>query len=302
MQGPQAALLGGGDQLHLQHGPIDLIIGADADGAGDRQRVFAAAHMRFGTILDGLVVDLPQHRCQLTRGTPPPADPVARRMYDAARPFCDQRFVTPMIAVAGSVADEVLAAMRVAVPLRRAYVNNGGDIAVFLAPGMDYTVAVARADGADLGRIRFNAADGIGGIATSGAEGRSQSRGIADSVSVLAKSAALADVAATLIANAVDLADHPGITRQPANQLHPDSDLGARAVVTGVPVLTGREKQTALGAGLRVARGFLGADQIKGAALFLQGHSVTIGQGFDGQGAANQRFGPQQQALENENV
>ena len=74
---------------------------------------------------------------------------------------------------------------------------------------------------------------GIGGIATSGARGRSFSLGIADSVTVLARDAATADAAATLIANAVDI-DSPAIMRRPARELDPDSDLGDRLVTVSV--------------------------------------------------------------------
>ncbi|MBZ8117031.1 UPF0280 family protein [Roseovarius sp. LXJ103] len=280
MQGPQAAILGAGDRLHLHHGPIDLIIGADAEKPGARQVAFEAAHQRFQTILEGLVEGLVQHRSQLTPRTPAPADPVAQRMYQAAGPSCEQSFVTPMIAVAGAVADEILAAMCSAVPLQRAYVNNGGDIAVHLSEDTEYLVAMAQVDGSDLGRIRFTSADGIRGIATSGRLGRSHSLGVADSVTVLAATAAQADVAATLIANAVDLPDCPDIIREPASDLSPDSDLGARLVVTGVPLLKAADCKAALEAGHTQAQSMLFLDQIKGAALFLQGQNITVGQGF----------------------
>lgn len=281
MQAPQATLLGSGDRLHLHHGPIDLIIGADSEAPGARQRAFEAAHARFQTLLAGLVVDLEKHRRPLGPKTPVPTDPVAQRMYRAARPFCEETYVTPMIAVAGAVADEVLEAILEAAPLRRTYVNNGGDIAVRLADDAEFSVSMAQADGRDLGNIRFNGHDGIGGIATSGMRGRSHSLGIADSVSVLACSAAAADAASTLIANAVDLPNCSGITRVPARELQPESDLGDQLVVTGVPRLGPTDKDTALAAGLRRARDFFEAGQIKGAALFLQGRSITIGQGFD---------------------
>lgn len=280
MQPPQAALLGAGDRLHLHHGPIDLIIGAEGAAQADRQRAFEAAFVRFQSILGGLVTGLAAHRSAMTADRPAPDDPVARRMYSAARPLCTGRFVTPMIAVAGSVADEVLAAMLAAVPLRRAYVNNGGDIAVHLAQGAEYSVAMADTQGGDLGRIRFTCGDGIRGIATSGARGRSQSMGIADSVSVLAASAAQADVAATLIANAVDLPEGSGIVRAPASQDHPDSDLGERLVVVSVPALAASDCAAALGAGAQLAAQLREAGHIKGAALFLQGHSITEGYGF----------------------
>ncbi|MFV0384568.1 UPF0280 family protein [Paracoccus sp. (in: a-proteobacteria)] len=274
MQGPVAALLDGGARLHLQHGPIDLIIGADDPG---RDRAFAAAAARFDGMLEGLVSELPAHRAPLLPDTPEPADPVARRMYRAARPFCDRAFLTPMIAVAGAVADAVLAAMIAAGPLRRAYVNNGGDIALHLDGAAEFSIAMADLRGTDLGRIRLDAADGIGGVATSGAGGRSLSLGIADSVTVLARDAATADVAATLIGNAVDLPDHPGIRRMPARDLQPDSDLGNRPVVTSVPRLTDGACDGALRAGRLCADEMITSGLIKGAALFLQGRWVCAG-------------------------
>ena len=74
----------------------------------------------------------------------------------------------------------------------------------------------------------------VRGIATSGWRGRSFSLGIADAVTVLADRAAMADAAATIIANAVDLPGHPGVVRVPARDLAPDSDLGDRLVTQGV--------------------------------------------------------------------
>ena len=105
------------------------------------------------------------------------------------------------------------------------------------------------------GSIRIRHGDGIGGIATSGARGRSFSLGIADSVTVLAKDGATADAAATLIANAVDC-DDPAIERRPANELDPDSDLGDRLVTVSVGALAPAKRQAALAAGLARARSY----------------------------------------------
>ncbi len=284
MQGPVATLLDGGQRLHLQHGPIDLIIGAEAETDASVKRAFAAAEARFQTVLDGLVAQLALHRARLTISTGLPADQTARRMYRAARPFCTTDFLTPMIAVAGSVADEILNAMLAEGPLRRAYVNNGGDIAVHLADGATFSVAMAHVQGKDLGRIRIDRSSGIRGIATSGAGGRSFSLGIADSVTVLAPNAATADVAATLIANAADLPDHPGVTRVPADELLPDSDLGAQLVVTAVPDLTTKDREVALATGRQRAEQMLNEGQIIGAALFLQGEVAQTGAPFQGSG------------------
>jgi len=279
LSGPAAALIGG-DRLHLQHGPIDLIIGVDAEPLA-RTKAFAAAQARFSTILDGLVEDLATHRSPLVKGSPTPRDPVACRMYSAARPFVPRHFLAPMIAVAGSVADEVLAAMTAAVPVARAYVNNGGDIAVHLGEGARFSVAMATQSGRDLGRICFNHSDGVGGIASSGTGGRSHSLGIAENVTVLAENAASADVAATLIANTVDLPDHPGIRRTKACDLSPDSDLGDLLVVTGVPRLGLDDIRTAIERGECLASEMIETGQIKAASLFLQNQSVQVGGVFD---------------------
>ncbi len=280
MTGPVAALLDKGERLHLQHGPIDLIIGADAAHDDGRRLAFAAAARRFETVLTGLVDELDRHRAQMSPSAPEPADLVARRMYRAARPYCRDTFLTPMIAVAGAVADEILSAMVDACALRRAYVNNGGDIAVHLDGEAQFAAAIGSQFGADLGRIRFSQADGIGGVATSGTGGRSLSFGIADSVTVLAASAADADVAATLIANAVDLPDHPDIRRIPARELQSDSDLGDRLVVTSVPALPRGAIAEALAAGAARARDMMAAGRICAAALFLQGEAELIGGHF----------------------
>ncbi len=277
MSAPSAALLGNGDRLHLQHGPIDLIVQADGRGPSDRQRAFEAAHRRFETILDELVAELPLLRSRSRPVGTSPKGVTARRMFTATTPFCDATFITPMAAVAGAVADEVLAAMTVAADLRRASVNNGGDIALWLSPGETYVTAMRDLEGGDLGRITVRAGDGIGGIATSGSAGRSFSFGIADSVTVLGTDAASADAAATLIANAVDLPDHPGILRQAASALSPDSDLNERLVVTGVPLLSKDEKQVALDAGARRAHEYMSRGLISAASLCLQGQQIVIG-------------------------
>ena len=274
MTGVQAQMLSG-NRLHLQHGPIDLVIGADED----RARAFAAARNRFDTVLTELVTELDCLRRPMHPNTPAPLGAVANRMHDASLPF-SETFVTRMAAVAGAVADEVLQAMTDATPLRRAYVNNGGDIALHLAKGERFTMAMAGLDGRDLGRIEISHSDGIDGIATSGQGGRSLSFGIADSVSILAKNAATADVAATLVANAVDLPNHGAIHRAPAHDLHDDTDLGNRPVVTRCDPLCATDIETALNNGIRTAQAMLDQNHIHAAALFLQGQSRTLGHQF----------------------
>ena len=114
------------------------------------------------------------------------------------------------------------------------------------------------------------------GIATSGRHGRSFSLGIADAVTVLAPSASQADAAATIIANAVDLPEHPAISRCPAHDLQPDSDLGGRLVTRDVAALSDREIADALAAGAACARHLLNRGLIDGAALRLQGETAVV--------------------------
>ncbi len=200
-------------------------------------------------------------------------------MAEAVRPFAAETFITPMAAVAGAVADGVLGAMRAAATLERAFVNNGGDIALHCAPGRVLVAGlVDRPDRPGLfGRAEIRHGDGIGGIATSGWRGRSFSRGIADSVTVLAPTAAEADAAATVVANAVDLPGHAAVRRVPAEAVQPDSDLGARLVTRDVGPLAASEIAAALASGAARAENLVARGLILGAALQLQCMVRTVG-------------------------
>jgi ApbE superfamily uncharacterized protein (UPF0280 family) len=275
---PQIALLADGKRLHLQDGPIDLVVEANGREA-DVRAAYEAAARRFTGLLDELCAEL----TDLRRA----ADPVrtalkgivARRMHAAVAPFAADCFITPMAAVAGSVAEEILGAMLAAAPLDRAYVNNGGDVALHLIGCEQFTVGLMdRPDERGvMHTMTVEADDPIRGVATSGRHGRSFSLGIADAVTVLAKTASQADAAATVIANAVDLPGHPAIVRVPANELQPDSDLGDRLVTREIGTLTEHEIEAALEAGARCARQLLASGLIEGAALRLLGETVVVG-------------------------
>ena len=296
-------------RLHLQHGPIDLII--EAFGAGDEvERSYRQAIDRFGDILPTLVRELPilrrpvgdthlRHpdRSRAERGVvegPAPVasaamsrslddaslrsgrrgnrpclqGPVARRMAEAVWPY-RAVFITPMAAVAGAVADEMLQAMLVGRALDKAYVNNGGDIAIHLARGHSLRAGIF-AEALD-GAVTLTHDRPVRGIATSGRGGRSFSLGIADSATVLAATAAAADAAATLIANAVTV-DHPSIERRPARDLDPDSDLLDLPVTVAVGALPPPLIDEALDRGAAEARRLRLRGLIDSAALSLQGH------------------------------
>lgn len=266
MSGAVAAWLADG-RLHLQHGPIDLICLAEGPCA---QNAFARGMRRFGTILQELVDELPALRAV----DAPVQGPVAQGMARAVAPFRPD-FITPMAAVAGAVAEAILAAMT-GPGLHRAMVNNGGDIAFWLGPAqrMDCAMAV---NGRDAGRITVTADSPVRGIATSGWRGRSWSFGIADAVTVLAPSAAMADAAATMIANAVDLPGHPAISRTPARHLQHDSDLGDRPVTTAVGPLSTPEMVAALDRGLAAAEHYRNRGLIHSASLSLGTQTLICG-------------------------
>ncbi len=268
MNGPQIGFLADHRRLHMNHGPIDLIVEAFGPEA-ERQASYEQAAARFRTILDELVAELPELRrtsCEVPRAF---VGVTARRMEEAACRHGARIFVTPMAAVAGAVADEVLAAMVAGRRLEKAYVNDGGDIALYLAPYVEMRLAIAGTCHGFAGRVTVDAASPVRGVATSGWRGRSHSLGIADAVTVLARDGASADVAATLIANAVDVPGHAAISRVPANTIDPDTDLGARLVTQSVGPLSPSEIAMALDAGLAVAEDFCRRGLIEAAALFL---------------------------------
>jgi ApbE superfamily uncharacterized protein (UPF0280 family) len=267
----------GPDRWHFQHGPIDLIIDVESElDAG--AHAIADCWRQFQAVLPALVQELAELRRPL-RTRPALRGPVARRMVRACAPFAGERFITPMAAVAGAVADQLIAAFD-RPGVTRACINNGGDIALLLSPGARYRVGICSqldgcaapaAHGVPLSGV-FTVGDDtpVRGIATSGWRGRSFSLGIADSVTVLAANAAAADAAATMIANAVNC-DHPGIGRRPADELKDDTDLGALLVTVEVPPLPATCIAAALASGRAEAAHWRNCGLIHAAAMFLQG-------------------------------
>jgi ApbE superfamily uncharacterized protein (UPF0280 family) len=262
--------------MAFSHGPINLVL--EVFGAQEAVRdAEDAATRRFVMILHELCDERNILRQPVHPGDSAPQGPTARRMYEAVRPFASGNFITPMAAVAGAVADEILAHLVAAAQIEKAYVNNGGDIALHLSETADFIIGIVdRVESPRIaGTTRITANGGVRGVATSGWGGRSFSLGIADAVTVLAKNAAAADAAATIIANAVDLPGHPAISRCPAAELWPDSDLGNIHVTTGVGTLARHDLAEALQNGLGKAQDLADAGRISGAALFLQGRSAA---------------------------
>ncbi|QNK70546.1 UPF0280 family protein [Variovorax sp. PAMC26660] len=248
------------DRWHFNHGPIDIV----AEAHGDPYAVAAAhdaAWARFTYVLEELVQELPLLRLPVTDKMRP-RGVVARRMWDACAAFSPM-FITPMAAVAGAVAQELMPFYE-RPGIERAWINNGGDIALHLAPGQSARVGVfadiARFDWRENsgllttdGQFELREEQPVRGVATSGWRGRSFSLGIADSVTVLAATAAQADAAATVIANAVDV-DDDAIRRRPASECKDNSDLGDTLVTVDVPTLAPSQVKSALDTGVICAK------------------------------------------------
>lgn len=273
MNGAVGARLADG-RLHLQHGPIDVLIECWGE-AGEMGAAYEQAAARFETILAELVGELPRLREPVGAQYPLLRGAVARRMAAAVWPLRGV-YVTPMAAVAGAVADELMRALLHDRQLDKAYVNDGGDIALHLAAGQTIDVGIVGniSQPALDATSRIHAALPVRGIATSGWRGRSQSLGIADAVTILARSAAEADAAATLVANAVNI-DHPGIVRRPARSLKEDSDLGDLPVTVDVGVLPAHEVSKALENGAAAAATLHASGAIHAAYLALQGQALA---------------------------
>ncbi len=273
--------LPGSNRLHLQHGPIDVLL----EASGSPEDVAAAyrqATQTFNELLNSLVAELAFLRTPIEPATVAPNGRVARRMVTAAKLYQGQ-FITPMAAVAGAVADELLDSMCYNTSLTRAHVNNGGDIALFLSPSAQFTIGICADERTGEHGTRFDLAakHGVGGIATSGWRGRSHSLGVADSVTVLASSAAIADTAATLIANEVNLPHSTKVERLAAHLLSPDTDLGDRLVTTAVHNLNNQEKQQALQLGVCFAQDAVNKGIIHSCYLHLQGKHRVVTAGHD---------------------
>jgi len=277
---------------------MDIVIGADPVGSHGSAAVTDAhesAWACFMPLLDELMQEWPVLRLPVQAHQPCPLQSaVARRMWRACSPWAAQHFITPMAAVAGSVAQSLIASYD-RPGVARAWVNNGGDIALHLTPGQSARVGLY----ADLARLPAHGwgqniqLDGafevthampVRGVATSGWRGRSFSFGIADSVTVLAATAAQADAAASMIANAVTV-DHPGIVRQPAHSLRDMTDLGDLAVTVDVPQLPANLVQQALQNGWQCARECQAQGLMAAAFLVCQGQSMalTLGDVVDGE-------------------
>ena len=249
------------NRLFLNHGPIDIVL--EAFGK-DKPLAYEKAKKYFSTLLNELVLDMDL----LKKEVVPHRNfnnKISQSMQNATEKFYPD-FITPMAAVAGSVADNILNVLVKDTKLEKAYVNNGGDVSFYLTENQTVKSSLASIPNI-IAEIDYK--DKSRGIATSGWRGRSFSLGIADSVTVLADNAAMADAAATMIANSVNIKNHPSIIKKPAEEIYEDSDLKNLMVTVEVGDLKQSEIEDALKNGNEVGKKYLENGLINAALIEL---------------------------------
>lgn len=192
--------------------------------------------------------------------------------------------LTSMACVAGATADEVADFLEEQGG-RRIIVNNGGDIALRLRPDEKVRIGVRidRHNPVGSYTLVVEGGSGIGGVATSGLGGRSLTKGIASAAVAIAPSAAMADAAATTIANAT-LVEDQNIKTEWAETVHPDTDIPGQRIVTHVGDIGREKRDEGLEGGLERASLLVNQGLIMGAIIAIKGevrfteHIVANGQ------------------------
>ena len=256
------------NRLFLRHGPINIVleaIGIDKDLAYQNVKGY------FETLLEQLVLDMELLKEEVVFNRKF-NNKISQSMQDATERY-SPAFITPMAAVAGSIADNILRVLINNTNLEKAYVNNGGDVSFYLNKNQIMKTSLAAIPNM-IAEIKYK--DKSRGIATSGWRGKSFSRGIADSVTVLADNAAMADAAATMIGNAVDIYNHPKIKKQPANEMYEDSDLKNLLITVEVGLLTKVEIKEALKNGYQTALQYINKDLINTALIQLSEYFCIV--------------------------
>lgn len=230
-------------RVFVDYGPTSMVITARRQGAPLVELATAA----FPLIRDSL--EEIAHALPVLRQFPKDGDfsqleGLPRVMAEAALATGEET-LTPMAAVAGTVADTV-ADWLFAQGADLVAVNNGGDVAVRLGPGQEMRMGILpRFEGGISQVVTLRAEYGIGGVCTSGLGGRSLTRGIANAVTVFARRCAVADTCATHLANCSYLPS-PRVHTCLAGELEPDSDIASLRIVHQVDPLEAAEIQQGL--------------------------------------------------------
>jgi len=257
-----------GGRILAECGPMRLVIAAWLGGIPQRELCIRAAEEAFL-----LLERIARHRRLLSRRYQEMPDDLdnfqALKMIRSA--LAVDPTLTPMAAVAGTIADGV-ASFLSRRGMTRIIVNNGGDVAIRTAPGESVKVGIrpslSRGDIADI--LTVGGERPSWGVATSGLEGRSLTRGVASAATIIAGSASLADAAATAVANASYVGDNTVIQR-PAEELDEQTDIPGMAVTIKAGPFTEEKKDLALSQAMKKAVALINKGLVYGAYIVVDG-------------------------------
>jgi len=259
--------------MFIEIGPASLVVNGEKDGIPyefDRFRVEEKIRSILEEIKEYLPV-LKQKARKIKNTNHMPYVP--RKMVDAVK-VIDEVSLTPMAAVAGSVADALKEFLKNE-GLDLISVNNGGDISIFNKNVRELKI--------DIGDIHTGESSPHllsieqitdYGLATSGFGGRSFTLGLADSVTVIATTGALADAAATFICNCTNT-ETDQVIRRKASEIDPLTDIPDYEVTIKINVLNNFDIMKSLENGLYNASKLKQLNYIYDAVIKLQGHMVT---------------------------
>ncbi|KJR49216.1 hypothetical protein UF75_0294 [Desulfosporosinus sp. I2] len=264
------------DRVFLDYGPVQMMLMARVHGHAMTEQLQEAAEYVMSILSDIAEVQKQAKDVLTLVEADLRAYPLPLRLMVEAVLEAGDRTLTPMAAVAGTFAD-LAGDWLVEKGASKVMINNGGDIAIRLLEKETTKLGLTPSiDSSVYSHIlNLSAEDGIGGVATSGLGGRSFTKGIASAVTVVAKTARVADACATLIANHCFVED-PGILRLPAEQLDPNTDIPGHLVTIKVGGLSLETKKKALENGLHKAIELKSQDRIHGAVIFLDDLVVMI--------------------------
>ena len=266
----------------VEHGPLRLVIKSYTRGDLNNQLSIESSQHAF-LCLEELASEYRSLQVRHGQIASSPKGELALKMVESVITIGDAD-LTPMAAVAGTIADSV-ADWLMSHGADKAIVNNGGDIAIRISPKAEpESIRVGLRP--DVGsafishRILTKAEQRCWGINTSGLGGRSLTRGIASAVTVFAATSSRADAAATAVANACFVNDS-GIVQVPANSLDPNSDLGDLLVTAHVGALGDNAAGLALENGLKRASELVDKGHIDGAMLVVKGRFCLTSEFMD---------------------
>ncbi len=257
----------------IEVGPATIVLAGEKGGSTfpfARREVEAYVWQVLEEIREALpVLRQKAHRIKKIEYLPEPA----RRMISAVKAV-DASTLTPMAAVAGTVADLVKEHLSSLREIDLLSVNNGGDISIGNRSGRPMSIGIGDiGSGAPTPYVLKVEGPGSFGVATSGFGGRSFTLGLADTVSVVADSAALADAAATLIANRTS-AEATGVVRRKARELDPLTDIPDELVTVARGCLDTEAVITAVTNGYEEAARLKSAGVIREAVVILKGRMM----------------------------